>query len=311
MPILTPPALRGPADPVADAPELAPGATRRMTTIDVRWPGEERWASAHGADLVDGKDDVTGALELKVASDGAVRWLEVTGRRVSGLDGASATRRFRDAAAVVFPAERRGRTVLWTILDDLPAIVAVAMYGRVANGYTPPWVRRGGPKKVDVCAGWRGDGSFVRQSVANGHQMLTIGPPAPPAVSRAPSPEPLTIRRHRRLDVRSGDPVVLDAFYRDTYTDATGTETVVHEYSMDVTVDPGTTTVASVDVHVGMLPYVECPLALASAQSAVGQPLATLRDVLKETLVGTSTCTHLTNMLRSLEDAVPLLLAVP
>ena len=46
----------------------------------------------------------------------------------------------------------------------------------------------------------------------------------------------------------------------------------------------------------------ECPGALGSAARLAGQPLADLRPWVRETFTGTSTCTHLNDVLRGVAD---------
>ena len=56
-----------------------------------------------------------------------------------------------------------------------------------------------------------------------------------------------------------------------------------------------------------MLPYGECPGALGSAGQVVGWSLDQLRRAVHRELVGTSSCTHLNDTLRSLADLDVLL----
>jgi hypothetical protein len=51
-----------------------------------------------------------------------------------------------------------------------------------------------------------------------------------------------------------------------------------------------------------VLPYPECPWAAASAQRLEGVNVADLPTVVKQEFAGTSTCTHLNDLLRSLRD---------
>ena len=66
----------------------------------------------------------------------------------------------------------------------------------------------------------------------------------------------------------------------------------------------------SCDANVGVLPWVECPSAAASATRLAGTPAADLRERIRDTFVGTSTCTHLNDTLRALA-ALPPTLAAP
>ena len=61
---------------------------------------------------------------------------------------------------------------------------------------------------------------------------------------------------------------------------------------------------AVADPHV--LPFVECPAAVESADRIVGRRITDLRDEVREEFVGITTCTHLNDLLRSLEDVAAL-----
>jgi hypothetical protein len=52
-----------------------------------------------------------------------------------------------------------------------------------------------------------------------------------------------------------------------------------------------------------VLPWSECPQAAASAGRLVGQRVGDLRALVRDDLVGTSTCTHLNDLLSSLFQA--------
>jgi hypothetical protein len=117
------------------------------------------------------------------------------------------------------------------------------------------------------------------------------------------------MRRLRRIDVgpRSGTTHPVDVFFRDSHVDGQGNETVVHEYSVTATVDVGTRTIVAIDAAPDVLPWPECPGAVGSATRLVGHPLAGLRPRVRKNFVGTSTCTHLNDVLRGLTDVDPLI----
>ena len=125
-------------------------------------------------------------------------------------------------------------------------------------------------------------------------------------MARAPELPPHATRRARRLDLIAPAPVEepyrIDAHFRDSHVDGAGEETVVHEYGVVATVDATTLTVLTISATVDVLPWQECPQALASAVRLVGQPVADLRRVVRREFTGTSTCTHLNDVLRLLAD---------
>jgi hypothetical protein len=56
-----------------------------------------------------------------------------------------------------------------------------------------------------------------------------------------------------------------------------------------------------------VLPWQECPGAVDSATRVAGMTLQELHFRVRDELAGTSTCTHLNDLLRSVADAGPLI----
>jgi hypothetical protein len=111
------------------------------------------------------------------------------------------------------------------------------------------------------------------------------------------------VRRRRRIDVGSADGALhVDAMFRDSHFDDDGNESAVHEYALAATIDAATLEITSAAATPHVLPYIECPSAAASTGRLVGLRLDELRDRVRSEFVGTSTCTHLNDLLRSLED---------
>jgi hypothetical protein len=120
--------------------------------------------------------------------------------------------------------------------------------------------------------------------------------------------------RRQRLIQRDGDQVW--AMYRDSYARPDGPVTVLHEYSLAARLSPdeggddssgphsrSRSRVVSCVATPRVLPWAECPMAAASAARVEGHPVAELRQLVKEEMVGTSTCTHLNDLLASLSQA--------
>jgi hypothetical protein len=110
------------------------------------------------------------------------------------------------------------------------------------------------------------------------------------------------VRRRRRIDLTVGRALTVDAMFRDSHFDGDGNESAVHEYGLRAEIDTETLLLTELEATPRVLPYIECPRAAASALRLVGFPLAEVRDRVRAELVGTSTCTHLNDLLRSLED---------
>jgi len=117
---------------------------------------------------------------------------------------------------------------------------------------------------------------------------------------------PHAMRRRRRLDVvgpgSPGQPHRFDTHFRDTHMDPHGAEWVVHEYSATGTFDIVRGRVLDIGAKAHVLPWMECPGAVGSAERLSGMPIAELRSRVRREFTGRSTCTHLNDTLRSLGD---------
>jgi Protein of unknown function (DUF2889) len=168
----------------------------------------------------------------------------------------------------------------------------------------------------DQCAGWALDGGFIANLRDTGRMATPHGPPAPSLTSlddaqswhAMASLPPRATRRRRRLDVvprGPGDLHAIDAHFRDSHVDANGNETVVHEYAAGGSVDAPRGTFVGLWARALVLPWAECPSAVASAERLRATSYLRLR--VRRELVGTASCTHLNDTLRALADLGALL----
>jgi hypothetical protein len=113
---------------------------------------------------------------------------------------------------------------------------------------------------------------------------------------------PFAARRRRRIDLIDGDPLSIDAMFRDTAVDADGVESVLHEYTVTAAVDPLTMQVVDADAVPRSLPYQECPQAAGSAVQLITRDVRDLRRAVGREMRGISTCTHLNELYRTFAD---------
>ena len=97
-----------------------------------------------------------------------------------------------------------------------------------------------------------------------------------------------------------------DSHFRDSYRDAKGTESIIHEYVVVGSLDREVSRIDDLRTEARVLPWVECPAAVGSSARMVAKPLARLRVDVRSEFVGTSTCTHLNDTFRFLSDLLPL-----
>jgi len=313
-------------EPTRSTPPRAPGSIRRTSTIEMLRP------DGLFADVV----LVGRARDLATAEDGEASVLGEAGflarvgfvaeRKLlalctaprepaaAALVGTRASSGFRTGLDRALPAHREARSLLYLLLDDVPVVALVSGYAIGAAGVRAP-ARHLGAFPADLCAGWRTGGTMLAGVEETGYLPSATGPPAP-SLARADDPiawhalgplPPHGMRRHRRLDlVYEGGALVADVFFRDSHANADGGETVVHEYTVRAEIDPDTQHVESVDAEARVLPWIECEAAPASARRLVGRPVTDLRPFVRAELKGISTCTHLNDTLRSLEDVAAL-----
>jgi hypothetical protein len=95
--------------------------------------------------------------------------------------------------------------------------------------------------------------------------------------------------------------------FRDTYVRSDGVETIIHEYTLVAVVDADTGVIVESRATPRVLPWQECPGAVASAGRIAGMTLQDLHFRVRQELSGTSTCTHLNDLLRSIADTEALI----
>jgi hypothetical protein len=241
------------------------------------------------------------------------------------LIGKTASSGFRRAVEQVVPGAQAAHPLRFQLLDDLPTVLLVSGYAIGAGGarFPRPAPTTPGPvplPNVDLCAGWASGGTILTEFAEHGEPPVVTGPSAPdlrreddPLALHRFGPLPAHgMRRLRRLDLwPQGDLVAIDCFFRDSHFDPGGVETVIHEYTITASLDPATMRFVSCEASVGALPWVECPAAAASAGRLVGVEAAGLRSWVRDNFVGTTTCTHLNDTLRSLADVDVLVSALP
>jgi hypothetical protein len=152
-----------------------------------------------------------------------------------------------------------------------------------------------------------------------GYSVVVTGPPAPDLRDpddpdgwhQMPDLPATAMRRARRIDVVRNpvDPgeYLIDATFRDTYVRTDGLETIIHEYEVRGAVDRDTARITSMEAIPHVLPWQECPGAVGSAAGTTGMTLSELHSRVRHELYGTSTCTHLNDLYRSLGDCTSMI----
>jgi hypothetical protein len=317
------PEAAGPHDPVRTTLARAAGSVRRTSHIDTARPDGLFGPSvvdARARDLATGPNGATTVL-AEARLEATVVDYRLTAIRtepeVEGLEvlvGTSPAAGFRARLAELLGEACPPGSPLYLLLDDLPGATLVSGYavhsgGGLDNRPPPDLSNRG-----DLCAGWATDASMVVHIRQSGTIPVPVGPRAP-RLERADDAEawhamgvlgPHTVRRRRRLDLYrpadSPEAARFDLHFRDSHADGERLETIMHEYTVTGTVDLAARRLGEVVARAQVLPWLECPGAVASAQRVAGMALDELRLRVRREFVGRTTCTHLNDSLRSLAD---------
>jgi hypothetical protein len=322
--------LHGPHEPTTGNPARRPGSARRTTSIDmtrddgtidpVHLEGRARdiRTAADGTVRVLGEAGLSATIELVAR---VVRHVEVTPpvEAVSHLSGAPAMSGFRAAADKAAPELRAERDLRYTLLDDVPVATLISGHALSASGALGEYTRSGYLPVADQCAGFA-TGGLLMSSFEDGDPVVVTGPEAPDldhdddrlAWHRMTPLPSHGMRRRRRVDVYEDGAgrIGIDAMFRDTYVRTDGVETIIHEYTLAAAVDADTGVIVESHATPRVLPWQECPGAVASAERIVGMTLRELHFRVRKELFGTTTCTHLNDLLRSVADAETLIARV-
>ena len=334
------PEAAGPHDPIRVTVTRPEGSVRRTTNIDTTRPDGLR-ADAHvdgrARDLrtnPDGTSEVVGEAWLRATVSPTQKLLSITTSpdvpALGQLVGASVGSGFRSRVNEVVTDECGDGSLLYLLLDDLPGATLVSGYVLhragllddppidAAPGETPKRPPPNLGRLGDLCAGWAQDATMMVRIRETGSIPVPIGPDAP-VLERDGDPwswhamatlPPHSVRRRRRLDlVAPATPDGthrIDLHFRDSHTGEDGNETIMHEYTVTGTADAGSGRIVSVAAKAQVLPWLECPGAIASAERIAGMELSSLRPIIPKEFVGRSTCTHLNDSLRSLADIAAL-----
>lgn len=326
------PEAAGPHDPETSSPRRLPGSIRRTTSIDSARPDGVHGVTMLDARARDVRTDMDGAIVL-VGEDGfradvdpswTIQAIAGDEPRLAQLIGAGIRSGFRARLAEVISDHATTHSLLHLLLDDLPGAILVTGYAgqRTDDGVMAAMVRDASDMifgQADICAGWAADASILTIYSASREVPVPLGPIAPELIPaddagawHAMDPlGPHGMRRRRRLDLGpvedDGRSRTFDAHFRDSHLDEHGVETALHEYTVAGRLDAVERRITAIEARARVLPWMECPGAVASAGRLVDAPLAGLRAGVRRDFVGVSTCTHLNDTLRSLEDLETLL----
>lgn len=327
-----PPPPRQTANPAPVRPE---NSLRRTTSIDVSWPdGEkgERLMVGRARDLLTGQAGSAGTVRAqgefraRLAEDKTITAITaqpphpgietLVGERGGNHLRVVLRERLPDLIAQVDP--------LYLVLDDISGTALVSAFAW--SQWYPDWatrIRDALPEeefarmmesRKNVCWGLAEGNSGMhpdgpQHSVADADAGELRNPADPQGWHDFDESDGPGFRRARRIDVTldaAAGLIRIDSAFQDSARTKTGGRVAIHEYLLAATADAATLELRSITPEGRILPFSECPGAIANAQLLVGRNLADIRAEVLANLRGTAGCTHLNDALRALAD-VPAL----
>jgi hypothetical protein len=314
-------------------PARRPGSIRRTVSLQSAWPdgpGAPVVITGRARDLysdADGNGHILGGDSISVGLNPDGRIVFVEGSRqqeaLKSLAGSRPGGEMRKAVAARLPEEALAETCLNRLLDDL----AGAFFMSTAAWYAWPdglsgYIARTGAMDLlmrpvtGLCMSYA-PGSPVVRPDGTANEDIAHHPLTPNPVHRfqpgdfhdlldAGGPNEW---RLRRTDAWVEDKLLcIDAWFQDSSSlpDREDLRIVFHEYSLTAIFDPAMFELVTIDVTPHVLPFTTCRASPPTARLIEGLSARDFRSAVPRLLRGTAGCTHLNDMLRSLQDVTAL-----
>ena len=314
-----------PSNPAGSAPARREGSVRRTSHIDTSWPdgrGGPMLMRGRARDILTISGDcppivvAEDGLEALLAPNREILSIETFPKRDAAgeLVGSRGGGHLGSEIARILPRERVEHTPLYLLLDDLSGASLVANWAW--SRWREDWITRTDAEKhvshapvmEGVCVGFRpGSAALIPGGRPSPFQNSAIVPSLPSAEDPSgwhdlPPQTGVGMRRARRIDVCRDATMEIDSGFQDSATTPTGERMAVHEYKVAATADQVDGKLIAISADPRILPYAECPSAVANIGLLVGTRLDQLRETVLEQLRGTAGCTHLNDVIRAFAD---------
>ncbi|WP_254049835.1 DUF2889 domain-containing protein [Novosphingobium sp. TH158] len=325
--------VRSTANPV---PVRRAGSIRRTSSIDVTWPDggvDLRRFEGRARDLVrraDGSDLVRAAGSMTADLDFERKIVSITAdpapAELPQLVGQKGGGHLRVFLRDLMPGLIAEAHPLYLLLDDISgtSLVSNWAWSQWGEDWLSRMQRLSGAanfsemlaERTNVCWGFQPGFSSHDPHTRLGEDIAADGmdlrnPADPEGWHAFPESEGLSFRRARRIDVwREADAIRVEASFQDSAPRREGGRAALHEYILRVSLDPSRLVITSLEPEARVLPFRECPGAIANARKLVGTPMDGIREAVLDSLRGPAGCTHLNDALRALADVPELLAAL-
>lgn len=321
-------------DPAGHSPLRRPNSVRRTSAIDMTWPqGRGNTMHFHGVarDIftrkAGGKPELICQDEMTadIGADRTILAIESLPPRenIGSLVGVRGGGKLRQVLNEVLPDEQRKGSPLYLLVDDISGTSLIAGW---AWSRWPDYdyrteedmrrVEEMRAKMEGVCIGFRPGSSALTTEVGSSQHHRTSPvvplqhPEDPDGWHDLTVHSEVSMRRARRIDVWAEGEIQVEVAFQDSASAPEGGRIAVHEYSLQVSADPHSLVITSIQARPHVLPYPECPAAIGNVSRIQGKPLAELRALVLEELPRVHGCTHLNDAMRSMAEVPALLEAL-
>lgn len=312
------------------------GSVRRTTSVDISWPDHaqgDRLLLGRARDLHTTATGGAGAVLAAATVEAGLRpdktifaiAAQPAHPRIADLVGQRGGNHLRVLLHEIMPDLVAGADPLYLLLDDISGTALVSNWtwsiwsddwlGRLNEVMTAEQ-KENFAKRANVCWGLaEGNSGLELDGIGHSFVVTDAGdlrnPLDPDGWHDFPESAGPSFRRARRIDVwLSADrsTIHIDSAFQDSCPRPEGGRAAIHEYRLAARADAATLELTALTPEPRILPFRECPGAVANAQRLIGTPLPQIRAAVLANLRGTAGCTHLNDALRALAE-VPALAA--
>lgn len=314
-------------------PALRPRSVRRTSSLQCLWtPGEDRKFDIAGrardvANRVGRGPSIIGEDSIDAVAGLDGRLLTLGGSRreeaLARFGGLRAGGELRKAMARDVGDEARSSTRLHRLLDDLAGATFMSMGAWYAwEGGLAGHAERVGAASITqrpvagLCLSFvpgspamTGDGQGDDENADHPLGPLPVGGDDPGGFHALVEVDGPNQWRLRRTDLwREGGELVADVWFQDSsaVTGDSARRVIFHEYGLVARFNADTQTLTAIAVTPYVLPYTTCHAAPATADVLIGRNVREFSSLVLTRLKGEAGCTHLNDMLRSLQDVAGL-----